>query len=244
MQTDLVIEQMSACLVMGIRRMHCKRETLGYLLSILWGGDGFTGVYKCQNVSNLNMWFIVYQLHHSKAVIKTLRMAQSPHCLRTVDAHAWTLRREVEEWGWGYGGWAGRDPGGRRPNSINALAAAGAIPETDALGLRADPMVSNFPAPRILGPEPGAGLDTGRGGALGSPTAPPTAHETHSCLKSWSQARPTPSHKLGSQAPPRVASTAPPKAPPFALRTPSPHRPGPAPPKTPARPRPGPTPHL
>lgn len=133
------------------------------------------------------MWFTVYQLHHSKAVIKTLRMAQSPRCLRALDAHAWTLRREVEEWGWGYGGWAGRDPGGRRPNSINALAATGTIPETDALGLRADPRVSNFPAPapasHILEPEPGVGLDTGRGGAWGGSPHDP-AHSSGDTLLS------------------------------------------------------------
>ena len=84
MQTDLATEWICACLVMGIRGDGLKRWNFG-----VFCGVGFTGVYKRENVTNLNMWLIVYQLHYNQAVIKKkiLRMAQveprSPHSLRS-----------------------------------------------------------------------------------------------------------------------------------------------------------------
>lgn len=63
MQTDLATEWICACLAMGIRRDGLKRWNFG-----VFCGVGFTGVYKRQNVTNLNMWLIVY-LHYNQAVI-------------------------------------------------------------------------------------------------------------------------------------------------------------------------------
>ena len=80
---------------------------------------------------------------------------------------------------------------------------------------------SPYPFHRLHGPHPGArgrvGLGQGRGSR--APTAPPTSQETRSRRKSCSQVRSKPSHRLRPQAPPRAASTAPPKAPPLVFTT-------------------------